>query len=53
MIIFSFNHFLLVDFGLIMDEKWSAIIWIEKNNTKQKSGEKYIRMKMDFAIFYD
>ena len=47
-----------------MVEKWSATIFIEKNNTKQKSKNKeiykkkrrrmkYIRIKMDFAIFYD
>ena len=47
-----------------MVEKWSATIFIEKNNTKQKSKKlrntqeiknikKYIRIEMDFAIFYD
>ena len=43
-----------------MVEKWSATIFIAKNNTKQKSKnkeiqkkKKYIRIKMEFTIFYD
>ena len=44
-----------------MVEKWSATIFIEKINTKQKLKKhkkfqktiKYIRIKMEFAIFYD
>ena len=47
-----------------MVEKWSVTIFIEKNNTKQKSKNKeihkkfqktikYIQIKMEFTIFYN
>ena len=44
MIIFSFNH-LLVDFGLIMVEKRSATIFIEKNNKNKSWKNKEIHKK--------